>query len=354
MDGSTPQHYTIADFLKWNDDNELLLNPSFQRGSVWQNSARSYLIDSILRGYPIPKILLRNQVDRNLRRQKRDVVDGQQRLRTIIDFANDKLTLGPKASEYTGKKYSDLENDEQDRFLNYKITCEQLINASDDDVLEVFARINSYAVTVNEAEKRNAQYDSDFAALVKQTALELSFIWRHGVLTERDRVRMLDQSVSAELYGFLQRGVIDGAERDITKLYEENKNVDAENLPTSQTIVELVHRACDPLVPFAGEPIVSRPHFLMLVAAQAYLEGKLPPGKLDFDRLPRVPIAKADITEQVENISVLNRALSEPEFGSTPQLIAFREARSSTQRMKSRQIRIEAFIWALTGHRSDY
>src|SRR5574337_834555 len=86
MQGSTPQVYTIADFLKWHDDKELILNPNFQRGSVWSPQARSYLIDSILRGYPIPKLLLRTEVDRDTRRTKRDVVDGQQRLKTIIDF----------------------------------------------------------------------------------------------------------------------------------------------------------------------------------------------------------------------------------------------------------------------------
>ena len=105
MQGSTPQTYTIADFLKWNDDKELVLNPKFQRGSVWSPQARTYLIDSILRGYPIPKLLLRTAVDRDSRRTIRDVVDGQQRLRTIIDFASGKLVLGTKAKEFKGERY---------------------------------------------------------------------------------------------------------------------------------------------------------------------------------------------------------------------------------------------------------
>lgn len=349
MDGSTPQHYTIADFLKWSDDKELLLNPSFQRGPVWQNSARSYLIDSILHGYPIPKILLRNKVDRASRRQLRDVVDGQQRLRTIIDFSNNKLTLGPKASEYAGKTYDLLTDAEKDRFLSYKITCEQLINASDDDVLEVFARINSYAVTVNEAEKRNAQYDSTFASLVKQLALSLSDVWQLGVLTERDRVRMLDQSVTAEIIGFMQRGVIDGAEKDITKLYEQNKSASLEELPQFEEVQLVVRRAAASVSEFSGEPIVSRPHFLMIVAAHMFLEGTLPEGKLDFSRLPSTSAARVDSSTRTDNLFKLNRALSESDYATSSPLGDFREARSSTQRMKSRQTRFEAFVWALSG-----
>ncbi len=167
MQGSTPQHYTIADFLKWHDDGELVLNPKFQRGSVWPTAARSYLIDSVLRGYPIPKLLLRTIVDRNTRRTIRDVVDGQQRLRTIIDFVGNKFALGAKAGEWRGLRYADLDDDIKDDFLSYKLTCEQLINASDEDVLEVFVRINSYAVPVNEAELRHARFENDFAELVK-------------------------------------------------------------------------------------------------------------------------------------------------------------------------------------------
>src|SRR4051794_1228376 len=112
MQGSTPQHYTIADFLKWHDDDELVLNPKFQRGSVWPPAARTYLIDSLLRQYPIPKLLLRTTVDRDSRRTIRDVVDGQQRLRTIIDFAAGKFALGSKAAEFQGARYADLDDDQ--------------------------------------------------------------------------------------------------------------------------------------------------------------------------------------------------------------------------------------------------
>jgi hypothetical protein len=116
MQGSAPQTYTIADFLKWYDDGELKLNPKFQRGPVWSPQARTYLIDSILRGYPIPKLLLRTEVDRDSRRTVRDVVDGQQRLRTIVDFSAGKLVLGTKAKELRGTRYSDLTDYQKDAF----------------------------------------------------------------------------------------------------------------------------------------------------------------------------------------------------------------------------------------------
>ncbi len=349
MEGSTPQHYTVADFVKWHEDKELVLNPTFQRGSVWPSHARTYLIDSLLRGYPIPKLLLRTTVDRTTRRTVRDVVDGQQRLRTIFDFVNDKLTLGPKAGEFQGKRYSDLDDGAQDSLLSYKLTCEQLINASDDDVLEVFARINSYAVPVNEPELRNAQFDNEFSAYVKDLAKELAPIWAIGVLSERDRVRMIDQSLVAELVGITISGLTDGAEKDITKIYEAHRGSDLKDLPSAEYLKDQAVKTAHHVASFKGESIVKRPHFLVLYAAILFLEGNLPAGKLELSEYKEYSDkGLADGETIQDNMTQLNRALGDSEAADSKDLVEFREARATTQRMKSRRARFEIFCKALT------
>lgn len=351
MQGSTPQTFSIAEFLKWNDDGELKLNPKFQRGSVWTPHARTYLIDSILRGYPIPKLLLRTTIDRDSRRTIRDVVDGQQRLRTIIDFADGKIVLGAKAGELRGLKYSDLEDATKDSFLAYKLTCEQLINASDEDVLEVFLRINSYAVPVSEAELRNARFDNDFTDAVRDIVSAAGSVWKLGVLTDRERVRMVDQSTVAELLAFLDRGVTDGAESDITRYYAAVKNRARGELPGVEKLPTLLDYASHVLEPFTGEAIVQRPHFLMFMAAVMFKEGLLPPGKLDFGEVRRSEDDSP--VEQIQaSIAALNVALStEDETGGG--FADFRNARATTQRMRSRQVRFEYFVKALDGVFSD-
>ena len=50
--------YSIADFLEWSQNGLLELSPDFQRRAVWSEKAKSYLMDTILRGRPIPKILI--------------------------------------------------------------------------------------------------------------------------------------------------------------------------------------------------------------------------------------------------------------------------------------------------------
>lgn len=350
MQGSTPQTYTIADFLKWHDDGELQLNPKFQRGSVWSPPAKSYLIDSILRGYPIPKLLLRTAVDRDSRRTLRDVVDGQQRLRTIIEFSSGKLILGTKAGEWRGYRYADLDDELKDSFLSYKLTCEQLINADDEDVLEVFVRINSYAIPVSEAELRNARFDSNFSGLVKDTAKNAHELWELGVISERERVRMVDQSVISEAYAFLDRGVTDGSEADITRFYTQTSGRSLDELPKPELLDSLIKQTVALVSDLRKEPIVQRPHFLMLLAAVMYARGALKPGKLDLTKVAAPDTLLQDEQAARNSISILNVALSSEQVGS---FASFREARSSTQRMKSRQIRFEYFCRALAGEFSD-
>ena len=55
--------YSINDFLEWHDKGQLVLSPKFQRRSVWTDNAKSYLIDTIVRGKPIPKVFIRQSIN---------------------------------------------------------------------------------------------------------------------------------------------------------------------------------------------------------------------------------------------------------------------------------------------------
>ncbi|MBB4855558.1 hypothetical protein HNP40_002965 [Mycobacteroides chelonae] len=279
------------------------------------------------------------------------MVDGQQRLRTIIDFSSGSFALGAKAKEYKGLRYGNLEADLQDAFLAYKLTFEQLLNASDDDVLEVFVRINSYAVPVIEPELRNARFDNDFSDLVKETVKASGELWHLGIVSERDRVRMVDQSIIAELFAFLDRGVSDGSEADITRYYGLVKNRTRNDLPDPDGIARVVDKSLELLDRLKGEPIVQRPHFLMLAAALMYADGLLPEGKLDFSHAPPASSLLGDVERAVDSLIALNSALISDQPDDL--LAPFRDARASTQRIKSRQTRFSFFVRALAGDFAD-
>jgi uncharacterized protein with ParB-like and HNH nuclease domain len=84
--------YKVSDFITWKRSKSLTLSPYFQRRSVWKKGAKSYLIDTVIRGLPIPIIFIRERKnDLDSLEPKREVVDGQQRLRTLFSFIQPKL-----------------------------------------------------------------------------------------------------------------------------------------------------------------------------------------------------------------------------------------------------------------------
>jgi uncharacterized protein with ParB-like and HNH nuclease domain len=76
--------YNVSDFVEWNNRDQLQLSPDFQRRSVWSLQAKSYLVDTVIRGKPMPKLFIAQDVKD--RRNIRTVVDGQQRLRSLLEY----------------------------------------------------------------------------------------------------------------------------------------------------------------------------------------------------------------------------------------------------------------------------
>ena len=112
MIGRSLEQYTIADFLEFRASKRLIINKDFQRRSIWKPAARVYLIDSVLREMPIPKLYFRTSIDPETQSSVREVVDGQQRLRAIFDFADNKLRLSRRAKEFNCLLYTSDAADE--------------------------------------------------------------------------------------------------------------------------------------------------------------------------------------------------------------------------------------------------
>lgn len=341
------QQYTVADFMEWSEKQQLKLNPEFQRGNVWPAAARTYLVDTILRRLPVPKIYVRTRVDLQTKRSFREVVDGQQRLRAILDFGNDRFALGPRSKDWAGKRYSDLTEEEQERFLGYSIATDQLINASDADVLEVFSRLNSYTVPVNPPELRHAKYQGEFKWSVHEMSAKWSTLWEtYRVVGARDAVRLLSDSLIAEMYGIVLEGVRDGGQPKISSLYERTDKT-FKREPTETTVDEdlqyIVDNYADVLV---QSPLSNAPHFLMLYAAVAHCRHGIPQGDLDT-----LPSKGKPATAEVAQASLFEIAnvleTDEPPAGAATR---FKTAStSSTQRIASRQIRFPVYVAAVQG-----
>src|SRR5690606_24169820 len=149
--------YSIADFVEWEKNGSLELSPDFQRRSVWSDKAKSYLIDTVLRGKPMPKIIITQRLEgaKNIR----VVVDGQQRLRAILEYYNGDFKVSKAHNKELSKYYySNLPDNLDKEFLKYEIGADLLFDVPYQELLDIFARINSYTVKLEKQEIFNAKY----------------------------------------------------------------------------------------------------------------------------------------------------------------------------------------------------
>jgi hypothetical protein len=251
METHKPRTATINDLREWNERNELVLAPEFQRRKVWGPKARSFLIDTILNGFPIPAIHIRQKIDVKTKRTIREVVDGQQRLRAILDYIEDAFSVMKVHNKrYGGQKFSDLPTDVQERFLEYDLLVDFLVGATDADVLEVFARINSYTIVLNEQEKLNAEYSGKFKQLVFQLGREHLEFWRRNrILTNYGIMRMKEAELSTDLVIAMIDGIQDRKRiRSYYKKYDDD-------FPQEDTVKERFERIIDTIAAICGDSL---------------------------------------------------------------------------------------------------
>lgn len=76
--------WRINEFVEAAKAGRLNLAPSYQRGDVWGTGSRQILIESILRGIPLPSVILLKPASGTSKAY--EVVDGKQRLTSILRF----------------------------------------------------------------------------------------------------------------------------------------------------------------------------------------------------------------------------------------------------------------------------
>ena len=152
----------ITWFLDLKRNNQLELNPPFQRRSVWTLKDRRFYLDTIFKGYPCPAIFLHKRIQED-GRAVYDVVDGKQRLESILMFADDRISIASDFSDtrLAGKKWRDLGETERRVFWNYVLPVEQLNfdPGETEAVNDAFDRLNRNSRKLEAQELRHARFD---------------------------------------------------------------------------------------------------------------------------------------------------------------------------------------------------
>lgn len=231
MKNITKTVFKVGDFVSWMQTGHLQLSPRFQRRSVWKEGAKSFLIDTMVRGMPVPIVFLRDRVTVGSVTSSREVVDGQQRLRTIVGFIDPNLLVDPQASDtftiskthnkdLSGKRFAELPPDVQQSIIGYEIPVHVFpSNTEDRDVLQIFARLNATGVRVNRQELRNADWYGVFKSLMFELGYQYLAEWESWKLFRPDEIsRMKEVEEVSDLVISMHEGV-HGKTQDKIDLY---------------------------------------------------------------------------------------------------------------------------------------
>jgi hypothetical protein len=303
----------------------------------------------------MPQVFFRTKIDASTQTMSREVVDGQQRLRAILEFAAGKLKLTSKSPKFKGKTYSDLDIEDQEVFLSYKIPCVQLINADNSMVLEIFARLNSYSVKVTPAELRHAEYIEPIKWAIYDASRDWKYLWNElGVVSVRDSVRMKNVSLMAEFFMIFDIGFGDGGEPTITKYYKSRKTEPEEFfLPIREKIDAVLEEIIDNLVDdFWETTFFDAPNFLVLFAAVAYLmygfsDSRITEGVEDFKA------EGVNWEDAIETLAEISQEFEsehndEGEDGRYSDFVS--ASKSTTHRISSRKPRFQILVKAISNH----
>ena len=131
--------------------------PDWQRDEVWNDSKKQQLIDTILRGWKLPKFYF---VKTNDEPEEFEVVDGQQRLTAVFEFFDNELALSSQsAKEFGAQLYKDLPSDVSDNFDDFEIEYDEISEATEEELKNFFQRLQQ-GLPLTSSEKLNAVHSA--------------------------------------------------------------------------------------------------------------------------------------------------------------------------------------------------
>lgn len=260
---------SVAELIDQFNRGDMVVNNEYQRQArLWPSAARSYFIDTILSGFPFPKIYVLEQLRLPQMRPFKEIVDGQQRVTTIIDYSQGRFALGKNSVQFAGKRYHDLEPEDQIRFMSYAISCDVIRDAERADILQMFRRMNAYTLPLNEAEKRHSEFFGAFKDWVTERLEKWGrLITEWKILTSRSIVRMEDAELIVEITLAMEEGIQSTSATKLRKLYKKYDSEFPLQGEWSTRIDETLHFVQTELSPLQQTYMTKSYAFLSLVVA---------------------------------------------------------------------------------------
>lgn len=176
------QPKSVQSLYSWFSDGDLFVNRRYQRKLVWTLEEKQRLIESILKKYPVPAILLADRPEGGY-----EIIDGLQRLHTIVSFIESAFptldgeyfdvskfaTANERAKEGVFAHDSNLKlipPRAVTNLLDYSVAVAVMRGSTEEDIDDVFSRINTYGHRLSDQERRQAGVQSGYSELVRELA----------------------------------------------------------------------------------------------------------------------------------------------------------------------------------------
>lgn len=178
----------LGDLLTDVEEQRLIVRPQFQRRLVWNNVVKDKFLDTVLKRYPFPEIFVAvGESDPTKLKRKQWLVDGQQRISTLRQYV-----LGENSQIWKAvKPYADLSPQEKQDFSDYPVAVRDLGAVNEDEIKEIFSRINSTDYSLKAIERLNALFSGAFKTFCEKLAGH-AFFESHRVFSMSDLRRMRD------------------------------------------------------------------------------------------------------------------------------------------------------------------
>lgn len=251
----------VSDLRNKLDRGEIIPDPEWQRGYIWKQKDEILLIDSILRGIPIPKFYLTEEYDEEKQASIHYVVDGQQRIVAIHKFLNNKFSIEIEDKEYF---FKDLNAEMQKKIVNYKLNGHLIRDYTPQNVSFLFGRLNRTGIRLTNMEEWNSKfYNTNILTLVKdiqEKIFNIPYKWNYDekefkrgkdsyigtIYTEENMKRMLPADDIVDLCNCLYKNKVEGGGKSVLKDFlEKNETIsqrDSQNIKSkfSKTINNIV------------------------------------------------------------------------------------------------------------------
>ncbi|MFP1853725.1 DUF262 domain-containing protein [Lonsdalea quercina] len=194
------QPTSIQSIYNWFVENKLYVNRRYQRKLVWTLLEKQKLVDSILKKYPVPAILI---AERKGEAGTYEIIDGLQRLHAIMSFIETcyatmdnkifNLQFFPTAQTRADEgifepRIQDDTISQRDvgTFLDYPLALSVMRNTTESEVNDVFDRINSYGHRLSDQERRQSGVENSFSSMVRNIACSIRGDVSNDILQLRD------------------------------------------------------------------------------------------------------------------------------------------------------------------------